>query len=247
MENMVIGHTLIKLESVDSTNNYAARLIRETNVPDGTVIMAHVQTEGKGQRGTHWLAQPGMNLTFSVILKPKFLKTEDTFLISQMAALALTDFLKSKGIDSFIKWPNDIWVGSEGFKIAGILIENAFQGSRLNSVIIGIGLNVNQNTFPSDFQACSMAMLNGETYNLEDLLKEFLSFLQGRYLSLQQGKDLKPNYLQLLLGFGQWREYLIDGERIKGCIQDVSRQGLLQMETEKGSLQLEIKEVQFLR
>jgi BirA family biotin operon repressor/biotin-[acetyl-CoA-carboxylase] ligase len=138
---MKIGAKIINLESVDSTNNYAANMILEGNCPHGTVILADEQYLGRGQRGSKWFAASGDNLTTSIVLLPDNLSVEQQFYLTCITSLSVLDVLKEFNIAAEIKWPNDIYVKDR--KIAGILIENAIQGNWIKSAIIGIGLNVN--------------------------------------------------------------------------------------------------------
>ena len=113
---MYIGHKKIFREKVSSTNDVALSLLKEGKGSDGTVIYAHEQLEGRGQPGNSWEGEPGMNLTMSIILHPRFLNPEKQFLISKVISLALTDLLSEMTGEMKIKWPNDIYV--RGDKIA---------------------------------------------------------------------------------------------------------------------------------
>ena len=125
------------LDSVDSTNSYCMKLA-QSGEPEGLVVASFFQKQGRGQRGNRWESESGKNLTFSLLLRPSFMKVEEQFDISKIVALAISDWLKSNNVDACIKWPNDIYVGDK--KIAGILIENSFCSSTLDVSIIGIGL-----------------------------------------------------------------------------------------------------------
>ena len=138
---MKIGSKIIHLESVDSTNNYAANLVQKGGCANGTVIMADNQYLGKGQRGTEWHTVQGENLTFSTVLCPDNLSVEHQFYITCFVSLSIIDVLKAYDIIAEIKWPNDIYVNNH--KIAGVLIENFLQGTAIKTSIIGIGINVN--------------------------------------------------------------------------------------------------------
>ncbi|MFT7614301.1 MAG: BirA family biotin operon repressor/biotin-[acetyl-CoA-carboxylase] ligase, partial [Parvicellaceae bacterium] len=168
MSTLFIGQKKIVLPSVDSTNNFAANLIKETNVVDGTVILSEKQTNGRGQSGNSWQSAYGDNITCSYILRPKFLDIEEQFYISIITSLAIISTLKSYGIEPKIKWPNDILVGSR--KIAGILIENSISGKTLNHSIIGVGLNVNQTSFDLGISATSIANVTGQIQIKETVL-----------------------------------------------------------------------------
>ncbi|MBP6454521.1 MAG: biotin--[acetyl-CoA-carboxylase] ligase, partial [Bacteroidales bacterium] len=129
---------IIWLETIDSTNKEALR--RSDDLTDFTILAAEYQSEGRGQKGTSWESAKGSNLTFSLVLKPDMIKAENQFIISQIAAVGVYEYLVSKGIDAKIKWPNDIYVGDK--KIAGILIENFIEGDSLSESIVGVGLNL---------------------------------------------------------------------------------------------------------
>ena len=107
-------------DSVDSTNTRLAA--DRAGLPDRTVYAAVFQTAGRGQKGNRWESKAGENLTFSVLLKPAGLPVREQFILSQVTALSLVDYLRSKGIEAGIKWPNDIYAGDR--KICGTLIEN---------------------------------------------------------------------------------------------------------------------------
>ena len=111
-ETLYIGKNIIELDVVDSTNNYASKLVANQEALDGTVVVAHFQGEGKGQRGNVWSSEPGKNLTFSLVLNPKRVAPSEAFVISKIVSLAICKYIETV-IDEyvFIKWPNDIYIG----------------------------------------------------------------------------------------------------------------------------------------
>jgi BirA family biotin operon repressor/biotin-[acetyl-CoA-carboxylase] ligase len=172
-----IGSKIIRLESVDSTNNYTANLIKEGKIDHGTVILAVDQFGGRGQRDAEWLVKPGENLTLSIFLDRVNLSVENQFRISKWISLAVVDLLASRGIQAEIKWPNDIFVN--GKKIAGMLIENSLGSSLVKSSIVGIGLNVNQTEF-SGFEATSMKLELGDHSSLDELLFSLIGKINNK-------------------------------------------------------------------
>src|SRR5512145_1557194 len=108
MRNVILGEPLLKLASVDSTNSYAFSLLHKNEGTEGTVILADHQTRGKGQGGNRWISDDGLNLLFSIILKPVFLMAEMQFYISMCISLSMVDYLKSMNNPVFVKRPNDI-------------------------------------------------------------------------------------------------------------------------------------------
>lgn len=139
---------IIKIESTDSTSSHLAGIAE--GCAHGTAVMARVQTAGRGQRGNSWEAEPGMNITLSLLLRPEGIEPARQFIISQAVSLAIVEMLDSfiEADTVSIKWPNDIYVNDS--KIAGILIENVISGSAISRSIVGVGLNVNQTEFLSD-------------------------------------------------------------------------------------------------
>ena len=180
---------IIWLDRVKSTNDEARSHISE--IDNLSVLSALEQTDGRGQHGNKWSSQPGENLTFSIVIKDFRIKSNEQSAISQVTALSLTDFLESHEISAKIKWPNDIYVGDE--KICGILIENALKGQEIDWSIIGIGLNVNQLTFPDNLpNPISMRLCNKNKYpyDTRKLLEEFMVIFTGYYREYLNGNSM---------------------------------------------------------
>lgn len=139
---------IIELDTVQSTSAYLSNIADTAN--HGTVVTAREQTAGRGQRGNSWEAEPGKNITLSLLIKPEGLHPSKQFVISQAVSIAIVTmldrFIPTEEVS--IKWPNDIYVGDR--KICGILIESTITGTIVNRCIVGIGLNVNQEHFVSD-------------------------------------------------------------------------------------------------
>ncbi len=135
------------LDQVDSTNNYAMGRIHEGLAKSGEAWFARVQTGGKGQRGKAWESNIDENLLMSVIIQPpQFLKISSFYLqalVSVVSARFLSEITQSS---CRIKWPNDLYFNDR--KAGGILIENSIRGAGWNWAIIGIGININQSSFP---------------------------------------------------------------------------------------------------
>ncbi len=244
----VIGHNTVRLDSVDSTNNYAAKQINQTFVPEGTVILADNQTAGKGQPGNSWHSIPGKNLTFSLILRPTFLLANDQFLISMAVSIGIREGIYAElGIWIDIKWPNDLFHNNK--KIGGILIENQISGKSISSSIVGIGLNVNQRNLPVTNNANSLANICGEELDLEQILDSILSKINAYYLQLVGGgrMSVKTRYLQSLLLYKQIGWYRKGDKSFAGSIVDVSDNGQLVIKLESGELtKFNFQEIKFL-
>lgn len=211
---MAKKHDIIWLETIDSTNEEARRRI--SDIDNLSVLSALEQTAGRGQRGNTWTSNAGENLMFSIVLKSPSLMAEDHFVLNEIAALSVTDFLSTYGIKALIKWPNDIYVDEK--KICGILIENSFRGKSISSSIIGIGLNINQRNFnvnlpnPTSMVLCSPAAgSNSERsegpYDIKTCLNGFMDIFttyHDRFLTASC--DLSPlrrRYLDFLWRSGK--------------------------------------------
>ena len=178
---------IIWLKLTDSTNDEARR--RLDALDNLSVLAAETQTAGRGQGDHTWTSAPGQNLTFTLVLRfPPCapIATSEILLITQAVTGGIRRYLLSKGVESRIKWPNDIYVGDR--KICGILIENILDGKQVSSSMIGIGLNLNQDRFPADLpNPVSLRQLTGQTYDLRtelvllrDALKKTASLLDSQ-------------------------------------------------------------------
>lgn len=153
-----------------------------------SIISARCQTAGRGQGDHTWYSSENTNLTFSILFRfplgsPYELKAKDGVIVTQISTLALCDYLQTKGISARIKWPNDIWVGKR--KISGMLIENTVSNGLILNSISGIGLNVNEISWPKELpNPVSMKELTEETYVLEKEMEEVAYCLEKRFRSI---------------------------------------------------------------
>lgn len=248
---LFVGQNLIKLSAVDSTNNYLKKLASNSEpLVEGTVIMADHQFAGRGQMNNQWIAEAGKNLTFSLLLRPNFLKVEEQFLLNMVVSVALNNvLLRYLPVGLSIKWPNDIYV--ENKKIGGLLIENVIVGSKIKHSIIGIGLNVNQSNFEGDLKAktISISQILHQDVNLMMLLNEICTQIEQHYLKLRSGKytNLKELYVAKLYRLSQVASYAADGKVFEGIIEGISNEGLLKIKPLVGeTIEFGFKEVAFV-
>lgn len=246
---MYIGRKIIHYNLVTSTNDMAELLIRSGDDCDGTIIFAEEQSEGRGQKGNNWESEAGMNLTVSLILRPRFLSPDRQFLISKIVSLSIVDLLKSYSEYVTIKWPNDIYI--KGDKIAGILIEHSTIGDIIDSSIAGVGLNINQDRFVSDaINPVSLKMVTGSQYKVKDLLKELTTHLNYWHTRLVDGDyaTIDREYTKHLYLFGLAAQYKVSGLTINGIIVGVDQFGHLLLEDEGGTVRkFAFKEISFIR
>lgn len=237
-----LERNLIHLEVVDSTNDYASDLIRSSKVPSGTTILALNQKNGRGQRSAMWTTEASKNLTFSLIFFSD-LKIEKAFYLNIAASLAVFKTLEDLKIPSKIKWPNDILVN--GNKICGILIDNVFSGKKIQSSVIGIGLNVNQKDFEELLNATSIVNELGCELEVIDIYNQLFGYLDF-YLNLLMESNYKvllDRYYEQLLGLNKKGEFEKNGQIMEGMITGISEIGLLKIMTNLGEQEFDLKEI----
>ncbi len=231
------GPTLILVDEAGSTNNYATALLQTKQVKEGTVIWTFRQTRGRGQGTAVWESQDYRNLTFSLILFPRFLSAADQFLLSQVVSLGLAGFLDQETGGVAIKWPNDLLVNRK--KIAGILIENTLAGESLHSSVIGVGLNLNQLHFPSHLpNATSLSLVTGRNHPPEESLKLLIEKIRHWYDLLIQGKseEIRRCYLSRLSGMNTLSKFKTDTAEFEATVRGIDRFGRLLLEDKEGNV-----------
>lgn len=247
MNPLFVGRTLIEHEQLDSTNSYALKVLRDQNVPEGTVIYTPNQTSGRGQVNNVWYSNPAESLTFSLVLHPHFLLATDQFRLNKAVSLALYDYLSERVDGVRIKWPNDLLI--DGKKVGGILIENQLKGTLMVQSIIGIGINLNQRRFPSELpDATSLYRMTREQYNPRQELQKIFSYLEARYLQIRHSKrDLRADYFKVLHRNAGWFPYEDERGPFRAVIVGVEPSGRLILRDQEGQQRpYAFKEVKFL-
>jgi len=240
---------IIKLNATQSTNDYLRALTLDQNCEDYTIVSTLNQTKGKGQRGSSWSSEPGKNLTFSVFKSQLSLDLEHQFLLNVVSALAIYKALSSFNLKQLhIKWPNDIL--AEQFKICGVLVETVIKNGKIDSAILGIGLNVNQLNFEGLTKASSLKVLTGVTYNLDEVLFAVAESLQSYFKILEKGdvNSLLELYQNVLFRKEKPSTFkTAEGNLCVGIIKGITQKGLLQVLFEDDILKtFNLKEIQLL-
>jgi BirA family biotin operon repressor/biotin-[acetyl-CoA-carboxylase] ligase len=200
-----IGQPFIELTEVESTNMYAMEQLQANMAGHGTAFFAHHQTAGKGQRGKTWIAEKDMHIALSVTVDTSFLLVTEQFRLSVAVALAVYDFFsKYAGDETSIKWPNDLYWRDR--KAGGILIENIVKGKQWHSSVIGIGININQPSFPAALKnPVSLKQITGKSFDPVVLAKELCACLENRYrqLAAHGFQTMLTRYNELLFNRGE--------------------------------------------
>ena len=226
---------IIHINECDSTNAFLQRLLMQADAAEGTVVMTDFQTKGRGQLTNVWEAEAGKNILCSILLRPTTLPIKQQFLISQAISVAIVEVLNTFAEGFSIKWPNDIYYKED--KIAGILIENNLCSAGISTCIIGLGLNVNQQTFKSDApNPISLYNIIGKETSVAELLGSILENFSKVYSLVYANVDtLREKYFSHLLFNYQMRKYEDENGIFTGKIIDVENDGHLIIEDEAGA------------
>lgn len=236
--------TVIELDHVDSTNNYAANLLRLSSPPEGTVITARFQTHGKGQRGNEWVSEPGSNVLMSLICYPSKLPAQDHFYLTKITALAVAEWVEDHvQQECHIKWPNDILVRNK--KMAGILIESQTNGSLMSYAILGIGMNVNQTRFEA-INATSLAEHFPANWQVKEVVMGLQQYIEKYYIKLLSGQfsSIDHDYRLRLYKLGEEALYRIQNDTFKATLTGVDPSGkMILRKTDGSEARFDLKEI----
>ncbi|PWB27543.1 biotin--[acetyl-CoA-carboxylase] ligase [Flavobacterium sp. HTF] len=243
---------LIKLDAIDSTNDFLKALASNEELDNFTVITAENQTKGKGQMGAKWQSESGKNLIMSALVKDFLFDNEKVFDLNIIVSLAVIETLKSLDIsDLSIKWPNDIM--SYNKKIGGILIENTIKSDGRIVSVVGLGLNVNQTNYEELPNASSLALISGRTFD-KDIFPSLITEKIKEKIELWETESaiFWNEYFNHLFRKGVPMPFKnlhseASGQNFMGIIQGVSPVGKIQILLEDDSVsEFDIKEIQML-
>lgn len=239
---------IIEIKELDSTNNRLRQLLEKSELPEGFVIRAGFQNTGKGLGSNTWESEEGKNLTFSLLLRPTFLKAEEVFLLSKTVSLGIIDGLNHIKEGFTIKWPNDIYYQNK--KLAGILIENQIMGSFLKHSILGIGININQEYFTSNApNPVSLKQIIPRTFDLKECLDLILNQIAFWYNILSEGhyEQINQKYFSQLFRGNTYHDFKTPDEVFHAKIIGVNNDGCLLLRTISGDIRnYYMKEVEFV-
>ncbi len=248
LNTRIIGRNLIFRETTDSTNSDAATLAH-AGAPDGTVVVAAHQTAGRGRFQRRWHAQPGQNLTFSLLLRPAIepARISQLPILTAAALLPVLDpCLENTPTRLAIKWPNDILAGDR--KLAGILCDCECEADLTHHVILGMGINVNSRCFPEPLcrTATSLALETGRETPLAPLLAAILNHFEPLYRDWCAVGDLTP-FLPILNTRSQLLGRTVRIQTVTGTLHGrltrIQPNGQLEIDTPDGRTSVHAGEV----
>lgn len=247
MKTHRLGHAMRAYDEVSSTNTVAAEWIEE-GAPHGAVVVADFQTLGRGRMGRSWIASAGLNLTFSVVLRPD-LPSDRLGMLTISACVGV-----SRALDRFavplrtsIKWPNDIYLG--GAKLCGMLLEASWNApGRKPAVVLGVGLNVNQDEFPDDIRANATSLLveTGRIVPRAELFAAVLWELERSLERLTDDEDaVRKDYLERMMSLDEriGLRFASNHERIEGVVRGIDGSGGILLESNSQRLVFHAGEV----
>ena len=233
-----VGREVVILEETGSTNE-EARKLAFAGYPHGTLVIADSQTGGKGRRGRSWHTPKGSSIAMSLILKPK-LEAEYASMLTLVQAMAVAKAIEENcGLKAQIKWPNDILVNEK--KVCGILTEMNMEGSKISSIIVGTGINVNQDCFPEEISeiATSLKKESGKVQSRENLIKRICELFEEYFEIFMASKDLSgivEEYNLRLISAGRMVKVLDPKEEFTGEACGINALGEFLVKKESGEV-----------
>lgn len=227
-------------ETVDSTNKKAKELA-EAGCPHGTLVIASGQEAGVGRRGRSWFSEPGQGAYMSLVLRPE-LAADKASMLTLVAAVAVAKAIeaisKDCGVHPFIKWPNDIII--RGKKVCGILTEMTMKDDKIAYIILGIGINVHNKSFPEEIanMASSLELELGMGVARERVTDLVLLAFERYYELFMQEQDLSlllDEYMQMSANKGRKVTVLDPAGEYEGTARGITNSGELMVDTPDGT------------
>jgi len=230
-----IGRQIHYFEYLSSTNDLAMQLGMQ-NAPSGTLVVAESQTKGRGRLGRSWFSPKYKGIYFSLLLKPDILP-EGSPVLTIMLAVSIAEAVKNiSGLNPQIKWPNDLFLGNK--KVAGILTEMNAEADKINFIVMGVGLNVNNDKKSLISGATSLKEHAREKLNRVLLLQEMLRRIEQNY-SLWELKGpavILDKWRQYSLTLGKRVKVYCHNKHIEGSAVDIDKDGGLLIRKDSGIL-----------
>lgn len=239
LETRWAGRPLSYYDKLSSTN-LQAKLDAENGAPQGALVVADMQTAGRGRRGRAWSSPAGMNVYFTLILKPAF-PVEMASMVTLVMGLAVAEGIRETcGVEAHIKWPNDIVI--KGRKVCGMLAEMSTERDFIHYVVIGVGINVKQQEFVPEIadMATCLEQECGEPVSRARLVANVMKSFEAYYERFEQDGNLAgflERYNGLLAGIGGEVRVLDPKGEFQGISRGITGTGELLVEREDGTVE----------
>ncbi len=234
LNTSVVGKNLVFFDEIGSTSDYLKQNAIE--FPEGTVVMARSQTSGRGRRGNTWENGENDAVFMSVLLKPN-MKFDSILRISLVCSLSILQALKDMELEIGIKWPNDIVIN--GKKVCGILTECVSSIDLEISLILGIGFNVHNKSFPKDIEHKATSLeLEGVDTDIPTIVAKILKQIENNYYTyLQYGfKYFIEEYKKYCVNINKEVAIINGSEKEYGVIIDINSDGTLLFKSRDGEI-----------
>lgn len=241
---LFIGQEAYFLDQTTSTNDWMWQFVKSRTPAEGAMVFANYQAQGKGRIARVWNSNRGENILCSFFLKPTFISLQQHASLNFSIALAVADTFSAFLSDPIsLKWPNDIICDNS--KLAGILIENTIKGDKIENVVVGIGMNINQKHFEQEPQAASIFMLKGQYTALEEVLSKLAQNLEKQYLRLRTAnhQTILDEYNRRLYGKNTLVTIKTDNGVSEGILKEVKANGEIEIVTSEGLMRYQYNNV----
>lgn len=229
-----VAKEVLYFDTIDSTNTKAQELA-EKGYPSGTLVVADKQESGKGRRGRSWVSPSGTGIFMTLMIKPD-INPNNASMLTLVAALAVAKAITSvTGEEALIKWPNDIVVN--GKKVCGILTEMNAQFDYINHIVVGIGINVHNESFPEEISQMASSLMieaGGKRFHRAQIIAETMSYFEQYYDTFLKTQDLSAlvrEYDELLVNRNKSVRVLDPKEPFDGKAMGITHKGELIVET----------------
>ena len=229
-----VAKEVLYFDTIDSTNTKAQELA-EKGYPSGTLVVADKQESGKGRRGRSWVSPSGTGIFMTLMIKPD-INPNNASMLTLVAALAVAKAITSvTGEEAMIKWPNDIVVNSK--KVCGILTEMNAQFDYINHIVVGIGINVHNESFPEEISQMASSLMieaGGKRFHRAQIIAETMSYFEQYYDTFLKTQDLSAlvrEYDKLLVNRNKSVRVLDPKEPFDGKAMGITPKGELIVDT----------------
>ena len=229
-----VAKEVLYFDTIDSTNTKAQELA-EKGYPSGTLVVADKQESGKGRRGRRWVSPSGTGIFMTLMIKPD-INPNNASMLTLVAALAVAKAITSvTGEEALIKWPNDIVVN--GKKVCGILTEMNAQFDYINHIVVGIGINVHNESFPEEISQMASSLMieaGGKRFHRAQIIAETMSYFEQYYDTFLKTQDLSAlvrEYDELLVNMNKAVRVLDPKEPFDGKAMGITPKGELIVDT----------------
>ena len=229
-----VAKEVLYFDTIDSTN-IKAQEFAEKGYPSGTLVVADKQESGKGRRGRSWVSPSGTGIFMTLMIKPD-INPNNASMLTLVAALAVAKAITSvTGEEALIKWPNDIVIN--GKKVCGILTEMNAQFDYINHIVVGIGINVHNESFPEEISQMASSLMieaGGKRFHRAQIIAETMSYFEQYYDTFLKTQDLSAlvrEYDELLVNRNKSVRVLDPKEPFDGKAMGITPKGELIVDT----------------